>query len=151
MAAGTSRVVAAGTKLFAMGGAEGSATQVAGVVSLGGPDATADSIDTTELDPYAGGTIPTDPEFFKTFIAGWRDGGSMTLVCNFTEAGKVRMQLFFDKGYTVSWYFSLRNGTQIPFSGFVSALGQTQEKEGLVQMPISIKVSGKIGVTTAGV
>lgn len=145
----TTRVVAAGTRLFAQGGAEVAYAQVAAVVSIGGPDQSADSIDVTELDPYEGETTPTAPEFFKLFVAGWRDGGTVTLVLNMMQAGHQRIKDWFDKGYTVGFYIQLRNGMQQPFSAHITALGQTQEKDGLVTQPVSLKITGKVGLTTS--
>lgn len=144
----TSRVIAAGTRVFAQGGSESSYTQLAGLVSVGGPNATADTIDTTELDPYEGGTTPAAPEFFKIAMAGWRDGGEASMVWNFTQANLVRVQSWFDQGLTAGFYIELRNGVKRSFSAFITALGQAQEKEGLVTLSVSLKITGKIGLTT---
>jgi hypothetical protein len=147
--AATDRVVAAGTRLFAKVNVESVYSQVAGVVSISGPDQTADSIDVTELDPYEGSTtLPANPEFHKLFTAGWRDNGSVTLLLNLTQANFIRLNTQYNQGTTGAFYIELRNGVQRPFNAFVTAVGQTSEKDGLIQLNVTFKITGKLGLTT---
>lgn len=150
MSTATERILAAGTRVFAQGGGESTPTQVAAVVSLGGPEQSAEQVDVTELDPYEGlSTQPSEPEFFKLFIAGWRDGGQVTLNCNFTQGSYARIKPWFDKGLTAAWYIQTRLGTQFPFNAFISGLAKTFEQGDLIKANLTLKISGKTGLTTA--
>ena len=145
----TSIVVAAGTKLYCDDGAGGSYAQVARVVTLNPPNMTAAEIDVTELDPYDGTTtLPTNPEFWQRFIAGWRNAGEAGFTLNMTQSNWQQMQVFYRRGTTVGWKIFLRNGTILPFSGFLKGLQMTAEKEGVITAVASIKLDGSVEFTT---
>jgi hypothetical protein len=137
------RVAAAGTKLFAVLHGTTPLAQIAGVVSLGGPSMQAESNDVTELDPYEGtSTLPASPEFFKEFMATWRDSGSTEFTCNFTRAGYALLLTWYRRGNDIDFVIQIPNGDQIAFTGHITALGHTFENAKLVQAPISVKVTG---------
>jgi len=150
MSTATERVLAAGTRIYAQGDGEGSAAQVAAIVSISGPEQSAEQVDLTELDPYEGlSTQPAQPEFFKLFLAGWRDAGQVTLSANFTQGSYARVKPWFDKGLNAAWYIQTRLGTQFPFTAFISGLAKTFEQGDLVKANITLKITGKTGLTTA--
>lgn len=137
------RVVAAGTKLKADFVGEGAASQLIGVESIGSLDGTADQIDLTELDPYEGEVIPANPEFFKTYTAGWRDGGQIVFNCNMDDATYQRLEQAWRRGENADFSLELRNGASFTFTGFITALGVAFDKMALVTTPVTIKLTGK--------
>lgn len=144
----TGRLVAAGTKFFGNLTGTTPLAQIAGIVSLGGPSMTADNIDITELDPYEGtSTLPANPEFWKEFVAGWRDLGQVELTMNFTRAQWSTLLTYFRRGNTGDWEIRLRNGDVMAFSGHIPAVGSSFEKDGMIQNTITIKGTGALTFT----
>lgn len=136
------RVLAAGTKLFAALHS-GTLDQLGGVVSIGGPNMSTESVDVTELDPYEGtSTLPANPEFFKEFVAGWRDTGAVEMTVNFTRATFANLLTWYRRGNDVDIEVRTRNGDVLAVVGHVTAVGFTREMNQLIQCPITIKVTG---------
>lgn len=110
----------------------GTYTDIAEVVSIGGPDITVGDVDVTHLQ---------SANAAKEFIAGLLDGGAVTMEANFTAAQYNTLYGFARS--TKSWRITLSNGSKFDFSGHWNALGMQNPLEEEVQMPFTIKVTGK--------
>ncbi len=123
-------VIGAGSKLQVS--ISSSLTDVAEVVSINGPQITFTDVDITNLQ---------SANVFKEFMAGFGDGGTVVLDCNFTAAqmttlyGMVRV--------TQVWRVLFSNASKWDFSGYINAISTDIPLDEEINMPISIKVTGK--------
>jgi len=82
---------------------------------------------------------------WRTFIAGLIDGGSIpfTIAQAKTETGITTLESLFSAGTSESWTLTFPDGSKWVFTGFVSSIGGSQPKDGLVVMSFSIRIDGK--------
>jgi len=112
---------------------------IAEINSISGPTMTRETIDVTSLDSTGG---------YREFIGGFRDGGTVQLAMNFTEATYAIMKADFEdsaeKNYDIvlitaeSTYFSLE------FSGVVTECPIEVTADDKVTSSVTIKVSGEV-------
>lgn len=118
-------------------------TAIAQINNIGGPDKTRNTIDTTSLDTADG---------YKTFIAGFRDAGQVTLAMNFTRAGYELLNDDFESDVAVWYQIALPDteNTKLTFLGLVTNLGSSIPAEDKVTASATIKISGKAFLTYEG-
>lgn len=109
------------------------------VTSLNGPTQTKETIDTTSMDTTDG---------YRTFIAGFKDGGEISGEANFTSESFQDMQDLFadsDAGYFI---IELPNdeGTHITFTGLVTANQMSASVGEKMSASFTIKLSGGITI-----
>ena len=110
---------------------------VAEVNSITGPNMSRNTIDVTSLDSTSG---------YKEFIAGFRDGGEITLNMNFTRDSYDDFQVDFESNDLQSYGITLPDSgaTQFTFSGLVTALGMAIPMDDKVTADVTIKISGVV-------
>jgi len=110
---------------------------VAEVNSIGGPTMSREFYDVTSLDSTGG---------YREFIAGFRDGGEVTLNMNFTAAGYAAMKTDFENDDAVDYQIVLPDtgATTLQFSGFVTGLPLNIPTADKVTCDVTIKVSGQV-------
>ena len=114
--------------------ATGSWVSVANILSIGGPQPTRETIDTTTMDAVNG---------FKNFIAGLKDGGTASFEMLFTKASYNLMKDDFLTDSTVEYQILFPGELGfIGFRGFVVGLPLTIPLNDKVTASISIKVVG---------
>lgn len=113
---------------------------IAEITNVGGPSATRGTHDTTTLDTEGG---------YRTFIAGFRDAGEITLSMNFTRTGFDLMLADFESDEPQNYEIVLPDEdiTTIEFEGLVTGLPLTIP-EGVVTVEVTIKISGPISINS---
>ena len=129
-----------GTTL-SIGTSEGSSTftEVAGLISLPGPDGTADDIDTSTLD---------NATLFKTFQRGQVDPGEMTLTLGFGSADASQKQIVtaYKDGTIRSWKVTPpTTANSEEFDAYVKGMGRVIEKDSFMTRTVTLKVTGDPG------
>lgn len=106
------------------------------VRSISGPSKSRETIDVTNLDSQGG---------YREFIAGFRDGGTVDLVCNFTRAAYEIMNTDFESDEIQDYEIVLPDdeNTTMEFSGLVTELPMDITPDDAVTFNVSIKVSGE--------
>lgn len=118
-------------------------TAIAGLISLPGPDGTADDVDTSTID---------NATRFKTFQRGQVDPGEMTMTLGFGKSDNSQQKIVtaFADGLIRSWVIafpSTAEGTET-FDGYVKSLGRVIEKDAFMTRTVGIKVTGDPGYTS---
>lgn len=121
----------------------GTFTPIAEINSISGPDKSRNTIDTTSLDTADG---------YKTFIAGFRDSGQITLEMNFTRATYELINDDFESDDQIWYRISLPDSeeTKLTFLGLVINSGAAIPLEDKVTASVTIKISGKTFLTYQG-
>lgn len=114
---------------------------IAEINSITGPNMTRDFIDVTSLDSTGG---------YREFIAGFRDGGEITLEMNFTPAGFNDLKDDYESDVAQAYTIVLSDvaATTLGFSGFVTSLGVAVPIDDKVTCNVTIKISGQVTITT---
>lgn len=119
---------------------------IAGLTSIGAPEKSADTLDTTTLDSDGG---------YRTFIGGFKDGGEVAISGYFdpSDVGQTALDTAFESGDLTDFQiiFPSDLGASWSFDGVVTNYkGGNAELEELVAFEATIKVSGKpVLATTA--
>jgi predicted secreted protein len=113
---------------------------IAGITNIGGPSATRETHDTTALDTVGG---------YRTFIAGFRDGGEISLDMIFDRTGFDLMQADFESNVKANYEIVLPDddSTSFEFEGLVTGIPLTIP-EGPVTVSVTIKISGEVTVNS---
>ena len=119
--------------------ANGTFRTIAEINTVSGPNLSRDTIDVTSLDSTGG---------YKEFIAGFRDGGEVSLEMNFTIDGYGQMKLDFEDDALVDYKVILPDttATTFSFSGLVTAMGLSIPMNDKITCSVTIKVSGQVDV-----
>lgn len=114
---------------------------LAEVNNITGPGMTRDFIDVTSLDSIGG---------YREFIAGFRDGGTVTLAMNFTRATYDLMKADFESDADVLYEIILPDPdqTSLEFMGLVTELPLTIPTDDKVTADVTIKVNGEVTVNS---
>ena len=114
---------------------------IAEVNSIEGPSMSRDSIDTTALDTEGG---------YRTFIAGFRNPGTLSLVMNFTRAGFEAMLDDFEAADAQNYQIVLpdTDETTIEFEGLVTELPLSIPTDDKVTMNVTIQISGAVSLAS---
>jgi predicted secreted protein len=112
--------------------------KIARIKSIGGPHKTRATLDTTSLDTLGG---------YRTFIAGFRDAGAITLTMLFTRDGYETLNNDFESDVLQSYQIVLpdEDETSFTFDGLVTELPLTIGEEPIT-CNASIKISGSISL-----
>lgn len=115
---------------------------LAEVNSITGPSMTREQIDVTSLDSTGG---------YREFIAGFRDGGTVTLNMNFTADTYMLMQDDFEDDASHAYEIILpdSDGTTVSFNGLVTEIPLTIPTDDKVTADVTIKVTGQVTVTSS--
>ena len=104
--------------------------------SINGPTKSRDTIDTTSLDSTGG---------YREFIAGFRDGGTVSLSMNFTRDTYELMNNDFESDVAQNYEIVLPDveNTTLEFVGFVTEVPLSIPTDDKITADVTIKVSGK--------
>ncbi len=113
----------------------GSWASLASVKNIDGPTMTRDFIDTTALDTADG---------YRTFIAGFRDGGEVTITINFTRNVWELLLADFESDDEQNYEIVLPDSdtTSVEFAGLVTGLPLTIAPDDVITSVVVIKISG---------
>lgn len=119
-------------------------TNIGGLTSIGTPEKSADTIETTTLDVTNG---------YKTFIQGIKDGGEITVKGFFdtSDVGQMALDTAFEAG-TVDEYvitFPTAIGATFTFSGVITKFTAGEATiEDPASFELTVKISGKPVIAT---
>jgi len=131
-----------GTKFQRGDGASNeSFSDIAEINSITGPNLSRDTIDVTSLDSTGG---------YREFIAGFRDGGELTLSMNFAPSGYFDLKDDFEVEVTHNYRIVMGNAAQTTFdiTGLITALGVAIPLDDKVTCDVTIKITGEVTLTT---
>lgn len=116
---------------------------IAGLLSIGGPATSRDTVDTTSMDNEDG---------YRDFITGLRDNGTMSFELLFAKDQYTGMKEDFEsdtpKDYQI--FFAQAQAGAIQFQGLVTDFPLTVPLDDKVSMSVTIKVTGEIDVPDNG-
>ncbi len=110
---------------------------LANIQSIEGPDKSRETIETTTLDTEGG---------YKTFIAGLRDAGSISLSMIFSRASFELMNTDFESDIPQQYEIVLPDDetTTLEFEGLVTELPLSITADDVIKADVTIKISGKV-------
>jgi predicted secreted protein len=112
-------------------------TKVAEVLSLSGPEITAEEIDVTSLDSTGG---------YKEVITGLKDGGTVALEMNWirTNAQQGILRGMVDSGLQRNGRIVFSDTTQAAFGFKVTSFSMGAEPGAQLKASVNIKISGAV-------
>lgn len=130
--------------LFQIGDGNSASEQfssVAEINTISGPNITRDVIDVTSLDSTDG---------WREFIAGFRDGGEVTLELNFTIAGydKFLDYLQLDESNNYQCVLPDTTNTTLGYAAIITNLGLAVPTDSKVTQSVTLKVTGAVTLTS---
>lgn len=110
---------------------------IAEINNINGPGMRRETIDTTALDTAGG---------YRTFIAGFRDPGTITMSMNFTRDGYETMKDDFENDNAQNYEIVLPDSdtTSLEFEGLVTECPLTIPLDDKMTMDITIQISGQV-------
>ncbi len=134
-------VAGVGTQFRRWNISTGSWEAIANITNISGPTMSRDTIDTTALDTVGG---------YRTFITGFRDGGTVTLTMNFTNAGYTAMKNDFESDTLQNYEIVLPDAenTSFEFEGLVTELPLDIPPDDKITCTVTIKISGQVVEST---
>lgn len=109
------------------------------ITNITGPDKSRNTINVTSLDSLDG---------YMEFIAGMRDGGSVSLSMNYTKEGYELMNDDFESDVLQHYEILLPDDNSLEFQGLVTTAPLTIPYDDKISMDTEIKVSGKVHVNS---
>jgi predicted secreted protein len=115
--------------------------EFAEVNNINGPGATRATIDTTHLQTSGG---------YRTFIAGFRDAGTLTFSANFTRDDFDTLKSDFESDTAQDYEVVLPDdeSTSLEFEGLVTEMPLTIPPDDKVTIDVTIKISGEVTVNS---
>jgi predicted secreted protein len=110
------------------------------IPSIGGPNKTKKTYDSTDLDSTGG---------YEEFISGFKNSGEVAIPMHFTHDGYKIMNTIFEQKDLYYFKIVLSNDEQtiFDFAAIVTALGSDVPYDEKVTAPVTLKISGRAGVT----
>jgi predicted secreted protein len=114
---------------------------IAEVNSISGPTMSRDTIDVTSLDSTGG---------YREYIGGFRDGGTISLTMNFTNATYVVMQTDYEDENSHHYEIVLPDteSTSLEFVGVVTEVPLEITADDKVTSSVTIKITGAVTVAS---
>ena len=114
-------------------------TKVAEILSISGPEVTAEEIDVTSLDSTGG---------FKEYITGLKDGGTVSLEANWIKgnAQQLSMRDAVASGASQNLQIAFADSPQTiaTFTGKVTSFGMGADPTSQLKANFSVRISGSI-------
>lgn len=130
--------------LFTFTGTSGATHTLGGVLSIEGPEPERETIDVTLLSS----TTP-----WQSFLVGDGDPGTVTLTVAYdnNEDTQIYVNDVLNSGSSISNFSFIYNSSMDTdaFSGYIVGRGRTIERNGMIQGPVTIKVSSSPGFATS--
>lgn len=126
-----------GTQFRRWNSGTGQWDSIAEINNITGPGMSRGTIDTTALDTVGG---------YRTFIAGFRNPGTVVLAMNFTRDTYEQMKLDFESDDPQSYEIILPDddNTTLEFEGLVTELPLTIPPDDKVTVNVTIQISGGV-------
>lgn len=126
-----------GTQFRRWNSSSGEWESIAQVKSINGPGMSRGTSDTTTLDTVGG---------YKTFVAAFRDPGTISLTMNFTRTTYEQMKDDFEDDNAQNYEIVLPDDetTTLEFEGLVTELPLAVPTDGVITADVTIKVSGAV-------
>lgn len=123
------------------GGSPEAFAAIAEINSIAGPTMTRGQIDVTSLDSSGG---------YREYIAGFRDGGELTLNMNFTRDGYIALQSDFESDSARNYQIVLPDtgNTTFDFAGLVMGIPLDVPTDGKITCTCTIKLTGAVTVSS---
>lgn len=123
------------------GGSPEAFAAIAEINSIGGPTMSRGQIDVTSLDSTGG---------YREFIAGFRDGGQVTLNMNFTRDGYIALLADFQSDAERNYQIVLPDtgSTTFDFAGLVMGIPLDIPLDNKITCVCTIKVTGAITISS---
>jgi hypothetical protein len=112
--------------------ASGAFTPIAKVIDINPPNIEADDIDVSHME---------SPDEHKEFDPGWADGGEVELTIQYEKAKNATVYGLFRQ--KKGWEMEFSDGSVWGFDGYIKGFGNEVDREGIITLVITIKVSGK--------
>lgn len=114
---------------------------LAEINSITGPNKSRDTIETTSLDSTDG---------YRTFIGGFRDGGTVALPMNFTRDTYELMNTDFESDVLQNYEILLPDAesTSFEFEALVTELGLGIPTDDKVSADVTLKISGQVTINS---
>lgn len=130
-----------GTEFRRWNTATGEWESIAEVNSITGPGMSRETIDTTSLDTTGG---------YRTFIASFRDPGTISMSMNFSRDTYEQMKTDFEDDSAQNYEIVLPDDekTTIEFEGFVTELPISISADDKVSADVTIKVTGQVTINS---
>jgi len=115
----------------------GAWADISEITNITGPGMTRATIDTTALDTTGG---------YRTFIAGFKNPGTVTLTMNFTRDGYETMKNDFESDTLQNYEIILPDdeNTTFEFEGLVTELPLTIPPDDKITCDVTIQISGEV-------
>jgi ribosomal protein L19 len=131
--------------VFTFTGTSGTTHTLGGVLSIEGPDAERETVDVTTL----GSTVP-----WRSFKVGDGDPGTLTIQVAYDNKEDTQIYLnavLATNNSTLCTFAIIYNSSQDTdtFQGYVIGRGRTIERNGMIQGPVTIKLSSAPGFATS--
>lgn len=118
--------------------------KIGGLTSIGGIEASADTVDVTALDSDGG---------YREYIAGFKDAGEVSLegfLDDATDANQSELYTLFSNGNIVDCVITFPNGGKWEFKGIVTGFGTSASVDDAITFTSTVKVSGAPTFTFSG-
>ena len=110
---------------------------IGGLTSIGGIEASADTVDVTALDSKGG---------YREYIAGFKDAGEVSLegfLDDATDSNQSELYTLFKNGNEVNCVIDFPNGGSWTFKGIVTGFGTSVSVDDAISFTSTVKVSGE--------
>ncbi len=117
-------------------------TEVAHIISIGGPDSAGNDIDTTTL---------TSTDNFQTFARGDVDPGEVTMSLAFSSTtSALSLGTKHQLGLPFQWkVVPPTTADAETFSGYIKSMGRSIERNAMITRSLTIKVTGDPGIQSS--
>ena len=143
------KMIGLGTRLYMKQstGSTSTYTAIGGLLSLPGPNASADDIDTSTIE---NSTVANT--YWKTFSRGQVDPGEMnvSLAYGTTDTFNKSLGTYFRTGESLTFKVTFPSTavTAESFTGYIKGMGRELEKDSMITRNLTLKVSGSPGFKT---
>lgn len=134
-------IAGVGTKLRRWNSSTGQWVKLTEINNITGPSSSRDVIDTTTLDTTGG---------YRTFIAGFRNPGTLTLNLNFTRSAYEQMKNDFESDSLQNYEIVLpdSDNTTLEFEGLVTEIPLSIPPDDKVGFDVTIQISGQVTINS---
>lgn len=118
--------------------------KIGGLTSIGGIEASADTVDVTALDSDGG---------YREYIPGFKDAGEVSaegFLDDASDANQSEIYTLFENGNTVDCIITFPNGGKWEFKAIVTGFGTSASVDDAISFTTTLKVSGAPKFTFSG-
>lgn len=148
MTASTAKIGLGAALLMGDGGSPEAFAIVANVVNVDGPSEAMETVDVTHLQSTGG---------YREYLPHLKDGGEVSLTVHYdpthsTHDGSTGLKAKFDgrtlTNFKIDMSDQFASNNVLTFAAYVTGLGKSIEVDNVIQMAVTLKVTGAVSVTT---